>query len=298
MLDASLCWCYEEMVETETKNSRFLQRMQKELSLFAGQDDIALLVGANGAYTERPHSVALVMEACETGRAVFASAWLSCSRQIFLDRARQGLADLERMDYADDHNEAFKKMMDQEVQKLRSEGHKRGKNKWHGMVLMHGVELNITYDFAGDELDMMYWARVKTIACNSQEIEPMPWEQVLIPKWSIGQCPAHLKLPGSVLEPLRKLREALVDMLDGRSLTLAEMTRVMKKNCDELMDVHRSFLLDMTFLETKADDFLRPRVPEGLRRNTTICSRTAACLCNMCCLSMCVPRRCPIVAPS
>lgn len=76
------------------------------------QDCIELLVDANGACAERPHSVARIMEAFETCRAMLAPAWLNCTRQIFLGSVRQGLADLGCMDYAGNHDEEFKKLVD------------------------------------------------------------------------------------------------------------------------------------------------------------------------------------------
>lgn len=139
--DMALCWYYEEMAETETKIIRFLSRMSAELSLFADSEDIDDLIAANGAYTIKPHFVARVMQACETGRTMFASVWLACSRQIFLTKAKHALADLEKEDFMEDRDAVFKQPMEQESRKLRSEGHQRGKQKWHGKVLVRGVEV-------------------------------------------------------------------------------------------------------------------------------------------------------------
>lgn len=104
---------------------------------------------------------------------------------------------------------------------------------------------------------MMYWGRITTIIANSHQIEPMPWEKLLIQKGSVAHCPVHLKLPDNLIKGLASLHEAVMDMLDDRSLNMADMIKVMKKNASELADVHRSFLLDLEFLETKAQDILR-----------------------------------------
>lgn len=96
MLDAALCWYYEEMADTETKVGRFLVRMQKELALLAGSSDIDGLIAANGLFTDQPHIVARVMKASLVGKAMFSSVWLACSREIFLGKVVAGMLDLER----------------------------------------------------------------------------------------------------------------------------------------------------------------------------------------------------------
>lgn len=257
--DMALCWYYEEMAETDTKIIRFVARMRNELALFADEVGIDDLIAANGAYTSIPHGVARVMSACETGRTMLASVWLSCSREIFLKKALDALADLEKEDFMDDRDTAFKQLMEQESRKLRVEGHRRGKQKWNGKVMMHGAVVGKTFDFAADEWEMMYWGRVKAIIENRHQIEPMPGEKLLIPKGSVAQCPAHLKFPEGVTKGLASLHEAVMDMLDGRLLNMADMINVMKKHAVELTDAHRSFLLDLEFLDTKAQDMLRAK---------------------------------------
>lgn len=106
----------------------------------------------------------------------------------------------------------------------------------------------------------MYWARIKSIAVNGRQVPAMPWEELLVPEGSLVGCPRHLTLPDSVLEPLRGLHQAVMDLLGSGTMQLTDMTRVLKKHANELIDIHRIFKLDLVFLEVKSQDVLRERV--------------------------------------
>jgi hypothetical protein len=151
--------------------------------------------------------------------------------------------------------------MEQETHRLRAEGHQRGKLKWHCDVSMFGIGVPMTFDFAGDEWEMMYWARIKTIVVNSGLVQPLPCEELLIAPGSVDNCPLHMKLPEELVKPLIVVRETVMELMGGtKKHSMADMIRLMRKHASELTDLHRSFLSDLSFLEAKDQELLKTRV--------------------------------------
>ena len=84
--------------------------------------------------------------------------------------------------------------MELEFKRLREEGHRRGKHKWETKIAMFGVEVPVELDFAGDEVELAYCARVITIAVDSGQLQPkMPWEELLVDENSLQGVPEQLR---------------------------------------------------------------------------------------------------------
>jgi hypothetical protein len=70
-------------------------------------------------------------------------------------------------------------------------------------------------------------------------------------------------IPGEVLEQFDLLRDNIFELLNGGPHTLADMIKIMRKSYDDMLELHPSFELDMSFLENKADAVLK-RKAQGL----------------------------------
>ena len=226
--DDALSEHYENLVETPSKIHRFLSKMRHALTILWGRDDLAELIAVDGQFTLSVQAVARVMQTGQTGFSVFSSAWLACSREIFRSRTMQAIESLELDEFAADRTELFTKMMDQQVQKLREEGHKRGKHKWLGGVTMFACAMNVRSDFAGDEYEDLHWARVKSILVNTRQEKPLPWEELLFLKGRFSNCPQRIQLPDKVIAPMRSLRAFIFELIDV-DMTLSDMTKTMKR---------------------------------------------------------------------
>lgn len=67
-------------------------------------------------------------------------------------------------------------------------------------------------------------------------------------------------LPPELLERLTPLRTTMLELLGEKKLPLAGMIKRMKKHQHELLGCHRSFKLDMAFLEHRAEELLKEKV--------------------------------------
>ena len=130
-------------------------------------------------------------------------------------------------------------------------------------MTVHDQELQFHVDFPGDEAELQFWARVKTIAINASQLFPLlPWEEHIVVPSSLPAVPVAMALPDSVLNELSILRMTQHELLsqNGENKTLEDCIRLMRKHTDQLQGDHVSFRLDMAFLEQSADKLLRTKV--------------------------------------
>ena len=153
----------------------------------------------------------------------------------------------------------FKAMMEDGSRKLRAEGRRRGKHKWQGVVSMFLEKVSVQSEYAGDDWELLYWGRIKTILVNTRQMDLHPWEELLFPRGCFENVPTQLKLPETILEPLEGLSESVKAMI-GNTVALADMIKIMRRNSVELKESHRSFNLDLAFLEQRAEQLLDEKV--------------------------------------
>ena len=125
---------------------------------------------------------------------------------------------------------------------------------------LYGVDTVVTSEFAGDEWEHLFWARIKSIVANTRQIAQPPWVEWLVPEGSMHDLPQAMKLPDELLQGLVALNETVVELMEGKRYDMGEMTKLMKKHAGELSDTHSSFRLDLQFLQTKAHDALKTKV--------------------------------------
>lgn len=219
------------------------------------------MLATEGRFAQVPHVVSRCINSCEVMRTMLATAWLPCSREIYREKMQQQLKDLEGGDFEMDRGELCARFMAEEAKRLRHEGHVRGRHRWDAKVPRFSAEVPLSLDFAGDEYEMCYWARVRSIAVNTNQLQPLlPWELLLCPPGSAEGVPVALHLPAEVLEPLGPLRAAMHALLNENVTSLSDMCKLMRKNQSELVDCHRSAKLDLAFLEHKAEGMLKEKV--------------------------------------
>jgi len=235
----------------------FIKTRADALAVLWGRENVDEAIKAAGVYTDIPRTIAKIMMTSETGSCMFRSTWLACSREIFKQTAKEQLENLERHDFAVDANTNYDKFMTQLSANLRSDGHRRGKTEWRDHVTLGTETVPTTTDYAGDEHEFRYWARIKTIVINTGQKQPFPWERLFWAKGGIPNVPEVLEIPDEILEPMDSLREHIIEKLEGKTDTLASITKHMQKIYDECKELHMSVQIDMAFLEHIAEPFLR-----------------------------------------
>ena len=152
--DGCLCFDFESQADTKIRIHTYLSRRKAEISLYCDPADIDALIGAKGAFHTVPHIVARCMKQCEVMRTMLASAWLGCSREIFREKTKISMRELEREDFADEMYEQFTEAMADASKRLREEGHTRGKFKREVKIPIFGADVPMVLDFVGDEWEM------------------------------------------------------------------------------------------------------------------------------------------------
>ena len=145
--------------------------------------------------------------------------------------------------------QSYKTSMSKRVAELKASGHRR--MNWRMTVDFMGEPITIDVDDATDEWLLRMQARVKTIAVNNRQVKPLWYEEILVAKHSVDDCPQFLTIPDSVISPLMAARETVADLLDGIADISTAVKTVLKAR-DTLLDIDRSFELDLKYLETKA----------------------------------------------
>ena len=260
LLDRSMMLHFEEQATTRVKVVSYLVRRRSELAMWMPNEQvIPKLVAAKGNYTTCPSEVQIAMSACQTCRAMFSIAWLGCSRELFLEKLRTQLRDLESSDFAPDADKLFQEYITDQSQRLRNEGHRRGAKKWATTIKYLGHEVPYSCDYAGDQWEHEYWARLKTILVNNGQLKALPWERLLCVPGQIQDTPTQLKIADSVADQFYSLRLEQAEILNGKS-TLDEMIFELGKHYNDLLDCHKSFELEFALLQECGPSILENQV--------------------------------------
>ena len=262
LFEPNMCDHFEQQADTKQKLSTYLLWMHKELSMLSEcPDDVVILMNCGGQFAHHPHSVGRVMRGSTVGKAMFAGVWLACSRAIYQETFARQLVALEREDFAEDRLAEWKTLTTLETKKMRAEGHVKGKYSWPCKIKMYGCEVPLSLDFAADEAEFAYWGRLKAIAVNTRAFPClMPWEEHLAKPGHMDGVPTEMVLLPALLDVFSVLRLTMRAIIGEKHHSLAELTRLMKKHERELTDKHRSFRLDMGYLEHCAAEALTYQV--------------------------------------
>ena len=246
-LDESLLGLYEEIRESPLKLCSFLKRRKFALSVFSSMKDIDEAIGCKGKFATIPRTVARLMMDSKTMKSMFTSTWLECSRVIYVETVKGGLVALENEEFATDHDERFQNLLEVLSDRLRADGHRRGRNKWSTKIEIYGEHVPVTMEFAGDEGEFLYWGRVCTIVANTKQYPVYPWVELLF--------------DAGTLEPLEVLKDNIMEVI-GTTRSLEKMISLMATRYEEFKEFHSSFELEMSFLENRAMVVLKQKVRE------------------------------------
>lgn len=264
-LDFSLRECYLAARESPLKLICFLKKHRLALSLYAEPDDVDKAIAIAPNFHTEPEVISRLMSVSTTMKAMFKSCWLVCARTNYITEVKRQLVVLEKEDFRPDYTERFLIIISQEADKLRAEGHKRCKNMFDGEVALCSAEhIPMTYDYAGDEGEMLFWSRVKTILCNSRQKPAFPWLELFWEKGSFELAPETLVIDEAVLKPVEELWALTLELFQDRPSSLEHMTKTLRKNFDYLCSYHRSIKIDMAFLDHVAPKLLVDKVTEAL----------------------------------
>jgi len=256
--DLALRSVFEGIAESTVKTKIFLKKHKLSLAVFTEQETLDEAIAANGKYIQIPQVVAKLMGCSQTFQAMFQTSWLACSRELFISEVYDHLKTLEHESFAPDHVEQFMQLMESLSHNMRSEGHKRCKQTWPSHLRLGTEDVPMSYTYAGDEYEGIFWARVKTILINTRQHRALPWEDLFWPKGTLTGVPVALMFADAVLEPLEGVRAELFAHFEGkRNMPLAQMIKDVRKLYDDLHYNHRSIEIDMAFLEHKSEALLK-----------------------------------------
>ena len=230
------------------------------LTLWLEADDLNALIELKGQYSLKPLVVERCMKKSAIARVMFASHWLSCSRQLFRIKLLAGMVDLEKEDFHEDHIEGFFERMEAGSLILKQAGHLRGSRQWTCDIPIFGKVATVKVDFPGDEWELVFWARVNTIAANTGQFQfPLVWERLLVPAGSVASEPTELQFPDHVLQSMENFRSTVAELI-GTKRTLKDMVKAMTQNEVELTEGHKVFKVLLPFLQEHAATMLEEKV--------------------------------------
>lgn len=212
--------------------------------------------------------VARCMEASEVIRSVLGTAWLACSCDIFREKMQAQLRELERDDFAEERRAQFTAFMTLAAKRLRDECHSIGKRRLEAKVPkvpMFCTVVPFNLGFAGGEWVLWCSARVRSIAVNANHLAPVfPWQDLLTPPGSAEGVSEALQLPPELLADLGPLKSTIWELLGDKATMLIDIIKCMRMHKAELVDCHRSFKLDISYLENRAGGVLKDKVASDL----------------------------------
>ena len=235
----------------KVKRKIFIAHRAPTLKLFINDYLVDELVAADGEYKNCSQAVrAMVTSNFRTGVSMFKGDWLAVAKDEFLAEVGKFLRDLEHNDFQEDEIESFNKVMDEKAKTLRALGENR-KLKWRCKLQLFGFEIqDHDVDDPRDAAFFQFWARVKDMCVNQGTMHPLLWEKLLVPQKSLDASEV-IQMPLSVLNTILPARAFVNDLLADVD-TLEQAIKIVLKNEDALLDLDRSFVLDILFLKQHA----------------------------------------------
>lgn len=262
LLDGSLQWSWEDLSARGVSQGAFLAGHSKLLAMFVDAADVDAIQKAGERVESVATAVKRVVESSSTGRSVFKSAWLAASRALFREEINERLTNLEHNDFLEAEVVSFKQLMVDGAAGLQQIGHKVYR-RTEGTVQYLGQSVAVTFESANDEWEFRLAARAKTLAYNSNKLEPLPWESMLLPPGTLDGVPEFSKLPESLLCDAVAARGAALQFLDEKgATTLHQMIAVINSKAEALRALDRTFECEIGFLNFGAEPMLKTRVYE------------------------------------
>ena len=185
---------------------------------------------------------------------------ISASWAIFSKEAKKELDEIESRDYEEEAVALGRAKIETLCAQLKAEGHVRGIAKWAATLSFCGLQITCEMDFAGDEFDLLFWARVRTLWLNGRLGPTMRYERLLVDKMALEDVPTEIVVPQFLSDEVTVLEQNIEEHCDGCA-SLVDMCNAVLKNQKEFMEHHCSAALDVSFCEQKAAEVMRATAP-------------------------------------
>ena len=259
-LDAALNELWQAAEADKVSIHTFLKSKRALFGLYVPEDDIDRLVATQGMFSDAPQTVLKFANTMVTGASMFESTRLSVARTMHEREIAATLRELENEQFNLDELENHRKLMASRADVLRQLAGKRPLS-WKGELPMLGAMLQFSAEDPADVYEMFYCARVKTISIAKGLMRRNWWEELLFGEGGVAvpDVPTFATLPAAVIEPMAGARETAERLLQGVT-TLRDAITILMKSEETLLDLDKSYHLDLTFLASSAETLLQNHV--------------------------------------
>lgn len=131
---------------------------------------------------------------------------------------------------------------------------------------------------ANDEWEFRLACRVNTIALYNCQLDPLPWERLVLPLGALPDTPVYARIPEGMLSDAKAARGAGTQILTEKgAVTLHQMIGVTNSKADALRAIDRSFECEISMLNSNVEDMVKSSLQTKLL--DCLPSRSRACLC-------------------
>lgn len=257
--DLALRWTWEELSAQGVRQALFLVSFGGCLQLFMDPDALDAVINCKESWVDVPQQLKHLIQSSGIGASLFNHAWLHVARELFKVDVGRGLADLDHVDFATDAVAGFRLAMETRAMELVKLGHSMFEKAISKMTFM-GCEMQVAIHTPHDEFEYRLMAHIKSCIVNSGLVEMLPWESLLFERGSIAGVPQHANVPPALYAALATAREVARDFVGAAPMPLGDMIRVMTSKAKHLVNLDRSFALDLHFLTEHAEHMLNSNI--------------------------------------
>ncbi len=258
--DNALKWTWEELAEGGVSAHVFLLAHAGPSGLYHDVDVLKRMLATSDSESDSiAELIHKVVGESSLGKSMFTVKWIKASRAIDKKEVEKGIRVLIDHSFDNKEVETFKLLMKTQCADLLQHGHKKLERI---MTEIHyfGEKLSIVVESPEEEWDMRLSCSLRSWAINSGQIEMLPWEILLFEKDGLPDYPKFLKVPEQLLQQCLAPRLAAADFLTDEDDQLSKMINIMVGKRNMCLELDRSFMCDMTFLEKKAEGLLRNKL--------------------------------------
>jgi hypothetical protein len=255
-----------EYIWNEAANSGLSQKSfasssknRSALSAFMSMQDLDGVVAGKNDFEKVPQQVSRIVTLSRVGTSMYKHAGAKASRGIFRSEIDDKLNDLQHLDFDEAACVNFVDAMKRLVNQMVKNGHSAYKKYEVHIQFLAGTEA-INIETPTDEWEFRFYALVKLILINTGKIQLLPWERVIIEPGKLPGVMTQLTVPQQYIDKVLVGREALLDLLTGNRLNLADMKKDINAKVQSVYQLDRTAELEVSFLNSKAEKLLLEKV--------------------------------------
>ena len=260
LFDESVTLIFENAVEKHTKPRTFFRGNKFALYNFCDPEawdavflDEEVDVEKNMEHVER------LVASSTIGSAMLEPEKIKLNEVKFLKSVEKRLDDLAELNWDADEINVFKTNAKATTQNLI-----RGGAKYHEKLVTKieflGGHQETETENANDNWQFRFDAKALTTAINIEIVKPLPWELLALRIGNIPGDQLFARIPAEVVEHKMDARHAAMDYLPKDTFLLKDMKNTINANSKDLRSYCRSWVLEETFLNDRAEGLITERV--------------------------------------